>query len=165
MAGPPEQHTREHYDVMVERALKSVVREAIQEVAGKGFLGDQHFYISFMTKYPGVMLSDVLHAQYSEQMTIVLQHQFYNLEVSEDHFEVTLSFNKKLERLSIPFDAIVSFADPSVGFGLQFQVEEGEPAEEEGERPDDDPDGPPDGSDGGDASGQVISLDAFRKKT
>lgn len=165
MAGPPEQHTREHYDVMVERALKSVVREAMQEVSEKGFLGDQHFYISFMTKYPGVMLSDVLHAQYAEQMTIVLQHQFYNLEVSDDHFEVTLSFNKKLERLSIPFDAIVSFADPSVGFGLQFQPDGEEATAADGHGPDDDPGGPPDKPDGGDESGQVISLDAFRKKT
>jgi len=165
MVGTPEQHSREHYDMMVERALKSVVRSAIQEVAEKGFLGDQHFYIAFMTKYPGVMLSDVLHAQYNEQMTIVLQHQFYNLEVSDDHFEVTLSFNKKLERLSIPFDAIVSFADPSVGFGLQFQPEDADPALAGDNPPDDDPAGPPDAPNGGEAGGQVIRLDAFRKKT
>ena len=165
MAGPPEQHSREHYDQMVERALKSVVRDAIQEVAEKGFLGDQHFYISFMTKYPGVMIADVLRAQYNDQMTIVLQHQFYNLEVSEDHFEVTLSFNKKLERLYIPFDAIVSFADPSVGFGLQFQPDEASLEGDDDQQPDDDPNGPPDTPDGGEPGGQVIRLDAFRKKT
>ncbi len=165
MAGPPEQHSREHYDEMVERALKGVVRDAIQEVAEKGFLGDQHFYISFMTKYPGVMIADVLRAQYNDQMTIVLQHQFYNLEVSEDHFEVTLSFNKKLERLYVPFDAIVSFADPSVGFGLQFQPDEDSMADDDDQQPDDDPNGPPDTPDGGEPGGQVIRLDAFRKKT
>ena len=164
MAAPPEQHSREHYDQMVERALKGVVRDAIQEVAEKGFLGDQHFYISFMTKYPGVMIADVLRAQYSDQMTIVLQHQFYNLEVSEDHFEVTLSFNKKLERLSIPFDAIVSFADPSVGFGLQFHLDEASLPADDDQQPDDDPNGP-DAPDGGEPGGQVIRLDAFRKKT
>ena len=169
MAGPNEQHSREYYDRMVEQALKGVMRDAIAEVAEKGFLGDQHFYISFRTNHPGVMIADVLRAQYQDQMTVVLQHQFYNLDVSDEHFEVTLSFNKKLERLSIPFDAIVSFADPSVGFGLQFSSAlNGELAADDtgapGDRdPDDDPDGagpaPPEGP------GEVISLDAFRKKT
>jgi hypothetical protein len=167
MSGPPEQHTREHYDRLVEQALKSVVRDSLHELAEKGFLGDQHFYVSFLTNYPGVMIADVLRAQYAEQMTIVLQHQFYNLEVDEHHFEVTLSFNKKLERLFIPFDAVVSFADPSVGFGLQFQPS-GEPASTQTNDPhrdDDDPETPDDTPDGSEPAGQVISLDAFRKKT
>ncbi len=169
MAGPIEQHSREYYDRLVERALKSVMRDAIAEVAEKGFLGEQHFYISFRTDHPDVMIADVLRAQYQDQMTVVLQHQFYNLDVTEDHFEVTLSFNKKLERLSIPFDAVASFADPSVGFGLQFasalegEVAAGHHAEEGTSDPEDDPDGhdpaPPEGP------GEVISLDAFRKKT
>jgi len=165
MAGPPEQHSREYYDHLVEHALKSVVRNALEEVAEKGFLGEQHFYISFMTKHPGVMLADVLRAQYADQMTIVLQHQFYNLEVSEEHFEVTLSFNKKLERLSIPFDALVSFADPSVGFGLQFQPDSMDGDAADAGQPEDDPGGPDDAPDGGEPGGQVIRLDAFRKKT
>ena len=167
MSGPPEQHSREHYDHLVERALKSVVTDSLREVAEKGFLGDQHFYITFLTNYPGVMIADVLRAQYAEQMTIVLQHQFYNLEVDADHFEVTLSFNKKLERLFIPFDAVVSFADPSVGFGLQFQPS-GEPASTGTTAPqddDDDPETPDDSPDGSEPAGQVISLDAFRKKS
>lgn len=170
MAGPNEEHSREYYDRMVEKALKSVMRDAIAEVAEKGFLGEQHFYISFRTTYPGVMIADVLRAQYQDQMTVVLQHQFYNLDVTDEHFEVTLSFNKKLERLSIPFDAIVSFADPSVGFGLQFSSAlNGQVAADDNDAngneidPDDDPDGgdpvPPEGP------GEVISLDAFRKKT
>tara|TARA_R110002073_G_scaffold301377_1_gene468809 strand:+ start:348 stop:845 length:498 start_codon:yes stop_codon:yes gene_type:complete len=165
MPGPPEQYTREHYERMVERALKSVVRDSIQEVAEKGFLGEQHFYISFLTNYPGVMIADVLRAQYADQMTVVLQHQFYNLEVSDDHFEVTLSFNKKLERLSIPFDALVSFADPAVGFGLQFQPPGTRTAATADDEDDDDPTSPGDGPEGGEPAGQVISLDAFRKKT
>jgi hypothetical protein len=165
MSGPPEQHSREHYDRLVERALKQVVRDAIQDVAEKGFLGEQHFYISFLTNYPGVMIADVLRAQYADQMTIVLQHQFYNLEVSDDHFEVTLSFNKKLERLSIPFSAVVSFADPSVGFGLQFQPPGSKATAGSDNEPDDDPDSPDDAPEGGEPAGQVISLDAFRKKT
>ena len=169
MAGPNEEHSRETYDRMVERALKGVMREAIAEVAEKGFLGEQHFYISFRTTFPGVMIADVLRAQYKDQMTVVLQHQFYNLDVSDDHFEVTLSFNKKLERLSIPFDAIVNFADPAVGFGLQFNTALGDGAnagltsDNNDTNPDDDPEGdgpaPPEGP------GEVISLDAFRKKT
>jgi len=168
MAGLTEQHSREYYDQMVEKALQGVMRDAIAEVAEKGFLGDQHFYITFNTNYPGVMIADVLRAQYSDQMTIVLQHQFYNLEVSDDFFEVTLSFNKKLERLSIPFDAIVSFADPSVGFGLQFSgALEGSAAGEEAESgepgTDDEPDD--DGPTRPSGPGEVISLDAFRKKT
>jgi hypothetical protein len=166
MAGPQETHSREHYDQMVERALKGVMRDAIAEVAEKGFLGEQHFYITFKLDFPGVAVADVLRTQYDGQMTIVLQHQFYNLDVTDEHFEVTLSFNKKLERLSIPFNAIASFADPSVGFGLQFSADmpgmllgditdETEP--DSNDDPDDDdpvPDGP----------GEVISLDAFRKK-
>lgn len=169
MAGTNEQHSREYYDRLVEQALKGVMRDAIAEVAEKGFLGEQHFYISFRTNHPGVMIADVLRMQYQDQMTVVLQHQFYNLDVTDDHFEVTLSFNKKLERLSIPFDAIVSFADPSVGFGLQFSSAlHGQTAADDNDAggehdPDDDPDGggpkPPDGP------GEVISLDAFRKKT
>lgn len=169
MAGPNEQHSREYYDRLVEQALKSVMRDAIAEVAEKGFLGEQHFYISFRTKHPGVMIADVLHAQYQDQMTVVLQHQFYNLDVTDEHFEVTLSFNKKLERLSIPFDAVVSFADPSVGFGLQFaSALDGEAAagdHADGSEPD--PEDDPDGDDPAprEGPGEVISLDAFRKKT
>jgi uncharacterized protein len=167
MAGPPTQHSREHYDRMVAQALKGVMRDSLAEVAEKGFLGEQHFYITFRTTAPGVMIADVLRAQYAEQMTVVLQHQFYNLDVSDDHFEVTLSFNKKLERLSIPFDAVVSFADPSVSFGLQFQAiaadeEAAAKVEESDHDPGDDP-GP--GAPPTDKPGEVISLDAFRKKT
>jgi len=163
MPGSQEQHSRDYYDRMLECALKSVVRDSLKEVAEKGFLGGQHFFITFQTRYPGVLLADVLRSQYANQMTIVLQHQFYNLDVSDEHFEVTLSFNKKLERLSIPFDAIVTFADPSVGFGLQFRVgaapfgvagtDEKLPEDETETRPL--PKGP----------GEVISLDDFRKKT
>lgn len=170
MAGPNDTHSREYYDQMVEQALKGVMRDAIAEVAEKGFLGEQHFYISFRTTYPGVMIADVLRAQYQDQMTVVLQHQFYNLDVTDEHFEVTLSFNKKLERLSIPFDAIVSFADPSVGFGLQFSSAlNGQVAADDNDASGNeiDPDDDPDGSDPAptEGPGEVISLDAFRKKT
>ena len=166
MTGPQETHSREYYDQMVERALKSVMRDAISDVAEKGFLGAQHVYITFRTNHPGVMIADVLRAQYADQMTVVLQHQFYNLDVSDDHFEVTLSFNKKLERLSIPFGAIVSFADPAVGFGLQFTAD-GEDVQADNESSDQDPSDDPDGGDPAppEGPGEVISLDAFRKKT
>jgi hypothetical protein len=167
MTGQNEQHSREHYERMMERALKSVMRDALAEVAEKGFLGAQHFYISFLTEAPGVMISDTLRAQYHDKMTVVLQHKFYNLDVSDTHFEVTLSFNKKLERLSIPFDAIVSFVDPSVNFGLQFNAgQSGTDGDVDTEEPDGDDDGPGDGAPPtADGSGEVIRLDAFRKKT
>lgn len=109
------------YDRMVEDALRGVVRRALTEVAGGGLPGDHHFYLTFRTTEPGVHIAAALRGQYPKEMTIVLQHQFWGLEVNEDHFAVTLSFGGKHERLVVPYHAIVSFADPSVKFGLQFE--------------------------------------------
>ena len=109
------------YDMMVQEALRSVVRQSLTQVCKDGFRGEHHFYITFKTKSPHVILPDFLHQQYPEEMTIVLQHQFWNLQVNEKHFEVELSFNDKRENLVIPFGAITGFADPSVKFGLQFE--------------------------------------------
>ena len=108
------------YDKMVQEALRSVVRQSLTLVCKDGFRGEHHFYITFKTKAPHVILPDFLHQQYPEEMTIVLQHQFWNLQVYEKYFEVELSFNDKRENLVIPFGAITGFADPSVKFGLQF---------------------------------------------
>jgi uncharacterized protein len=109
------------YDRLVEDALRSVVRRALQEVAANGLPGDHHFYLTFHTQEAGVSISPALRAQYPKEMTIVLQHQFWGLEIMEDAFTVTLSFGGKHEKLLIPFQAVVSFADPSVKFGLQFE--------------------------------------------
>jgi uncharacterized protein len=110
-----------HYDKMVETALRGVAREALSRAARDGLRGGHHFYISFRTGAAGVVLPPQLLAKYPEEMTIVLQHQFWGLEVGERAFSVTVSFSSRMERLTIPFSAITTFADPSVKFGLQFQ--------------------------------------------
>jgi uncharacterized protein len=109
------------YDRMVEAALRGVVREAIAQAAENGLPGGHHFYITFKTNASGVDISDHLRTKYPEEMTIVIEHQFWDLTVTDDSFAVTLSFNNRPERLTVPFTAIGAFADPSVKFGLQFQ--------------------------------------------
>ncbi len=113
------------YGQLVERALRRVVHDALVLVAEHGLPGNHHFYITFCTEHPGVGLADSLRARYPAEMTIVLQHEFWGLEVGPDGFAVTLSFNSVAERIEIPFEAIRVFADPSVEFGLQFTVPEG----------------------------------------
>ncbi len=119
------------YDLLAQDALRSVVRRVLADAAKNGLPGDHHFYISFDTRDPGARISSRLMAQYPEEMTIVLQHQFWDLAVHEHAFEVSLSFNGISERLQIPFTAIKGFFDPSVQFGLQFQSE----ADGSGEQP------------------------------
>ena len=115
------------YDLLTQQALRGVVRSVLTDTAKKGLPGDHHFYISFDTKADGVHMSDRLRAQYSDEMTIILQHQFWDLKIGEDEFEVGLSFGGVPERLTVPFEAINGFFDPSVQFGLQFEeVAEGE---------------------------------------
>jgi len=115
------------YDLLTQQALRSVVRNVLADTAKKGLPGDHHFYISFDTHADGVRLSDRLRAQYPDEMTIILQHQFWDLKVGDDEFEVGLSFGGIPERLTVPYEAINGFFDPSVQFGLQFEeVTEGE---------------------------------------
>ena len=166
------------YDKMVEDALRGVVREALVVTARDGLLGDHHFYITFRTHFPGVQMSDHVLARHPDEMTIVLQHQFWDLEVGEDFFRVALSFSGKSETLIIPFAAITGFADPSAKFGLQFQSleddeDENEGDENEGDENEGEDDGQSDesttfGDDSNaaaaDSAGKVVALDAFRKK-
>jgi hypothetical protein len=114
---------RDHfnYPKMVDQALRGVVRTALKRVQEQGLRGNHHMYVSFLTHFPGVVVADYLRDKYPKEMTIVLQHQFWDLEIGEDSFDLTLSFNKVPERLTIPFEAMTGFADPSVQFGLQFQ--------------------------------------------
>lgn len=115
------------YDLLTQQALRSVVRGVLTDAAKKGLPGDHHFYISFDTRADGVHMSDRLRSQYPDEMTIILQHQFWDLKVDEEEFEVGLSFGGVPERLTVPFEAINGFFDPSVQFGLQFEeVIEGE---------------------------------------
>jgi uncharacterized protein len=152
------------YDKMVERALRGVVRDALQRAAEEGLRGAHHFYIGFATEMPGVAVPDYLRGKYPGEMTIVLQHQYWDLEIGEESFSVTLSFQKQLERLTIPFAAIRSFADPSVNFALEFAGPEvgsndtarlpaaiegtPDPQQEPAQKP----------------AGEVVSLDRFRKR-
>lgn len=122
------------YDLMVREALRGVVRRVVADVAKNGLPGDHHFYISFNTGAAGVRISPRLRAQYPAEMTIVLQHQFWDLAVTDTGIEVGLSFGGVPEKLSVPFDAIKGFFDPSVQFGLEFEVE-AEKADEAGEAP------------------------------
>lgn len=110
------------YDLMVQDALKGVVRKLLTEAAKNGLPGDHHFYVSFSTEHPGVRLSQRLRDKYPQEMTVVLQHQFWDLGVTEHAFEVGLSFSGVPERLLVPFDAITGFFDPSVQFGLKFEI-------------------------------------------
>jgi hypothetical protein len=162
------------YDILAQDALRGVVRKVLSEVARTGLPGEHHFFITFATHAPGVRLSSRLLGQYPEDMTIVLQHQYWELTVTEHAFEVGLSFNGVPERLLVPFSALKGFFDPSVQFGLQFETgprgaaavpaAEATPklqavpaaappaaAEEPAEKTQV-------------AEGQVVSLDAFRKK-
>ena len=113
------------YDLMVQDALKGVVREALSRVAKSGLPGEHHLYITFRTDHPEVVISPALKSRYPQEMTIVLQHEFWGLEVGADFFDIGLSFNRVPEHLHIPFAAIRGFFDPSVQFGLEFQIELG----------------------------------------
>lgn len=115
------------YDLLVQDALKGVVRKVLGDAARDGLKGEHHFYVSFQTQFPGVRLSTRMREKYPDTMTIVLQHQFWDLAVSENGFEVGLSFGGVPERLLVPFDALTGFFDPSVQFGLKFEIRE--PAE------------------------------------
>ena len=116
------------YDLLAQEALRGVVRSVLSDVAKKGLPGEHHFYVSFDTNADGVQISPRLHAQYPEEMTIVLQHQFWDLGVTDERFQVGLSFGGIPERLVVPFAAVKGFFDPSVQFGLQFEPI-GDPAE------------------------------------
>src|SRR5579872_4721604 len=112
------------YDVLARDALRGVLRKVLSDAAAHGLPGDHHFFITFLSTAEGVKLSPRLIAQYPEEMTIILQHQFWDLVVHEDRFEVGLSFGGIPERLVVPFNAIKSFLDPSVQFDLQFEPSE-----------------------------------------
>lgn len=119
------------YDLLVQDALRDVVRRVLADVARDGLPGDHHFFIGFKTTAPGVRLSSRLKERHPKDMTIVLQHEFWDLIVGDKSFEVNLSFNRVPEKLHIPYDALTGFYDPSVKFGLQFEPAAEDGAEEE----------------------------------
>ena len=141
------------YQDMMERALRGVMRDALALAGEQGLPGNHHYYVSFLTQHDGVTIPDRLRARYPDEMTIVLQHQFWGLETGEDGFSVTLSFGGKSERLTVPFEAVTAFVDPAVDFGLRF-----------GPGPEEDTDDAADGTEGAETdSASVVSLDRFRK--
>jgi uncharacterized protein len=165
------------YDVLARDALRSVLRRVLSDAAEHGLPGEHHFFITFLSTAEGVKLSPRLLAQYPEEMTVILQHQFWDLVVTDDRFEVGLSFGGIPERLVVPFNSIKSFFDPSVQFGLQFEPTDAtEPAAASNlpavpaasssalavpaavaEKTDDEPAKPSEGA-------EVVRLDRFRKK-
>ncbi len=110
------------YDILTQDALRGVVRTVLEDAAKNGLPGEHHFYVAFDTRADGVKLSQRMRAQYPEEMTVVLQHQFWDLVVTDEYFEVGLSFGGVPERVVVPFAAIKSFVDPSVQFGVQFEI-------------------------------------------
>jgi uncharacterized protein len=153
-----------HYDKMVERALRGVIRDALARVAQEGMKSAHHFYIGFATTAPGVVIPPRLLERYPAEITIVLQHQFWDLDIADESFSVSLSFDKQVERLIVPFAAIKSFADPSVEFALAFA----EPAPAPGNEaslpaPVDKPAKREKKATAGE-TGQVVALDSFRKR-
>jgi hypothetical protein len=159
------------YDILAQDALRGVIRKVLTEVGATARLpGDHHFFITFLTGAPGVRVSQHLKSKYPEQMTIVIQHQFWDLKVTESLFEIGLSFSDVPEKLVVPFNAIRGFYDPSVNFELEFDVpladEEELPAGEitAYPLPAEGSEEPVDKEGGEKKPGSVVSLDAFRKK-
>ena len=152
-----------HYPTLIDSAMRGVVRDVLKRVQASGLPGEHHFYISFSTVYPGVKISEALKSRYPKEITIVLQHQFWDFKVEEHQFQATLSFGGVPEKLVVPYAALTAFADPSTKFGLQFQQAD---TAEIGDldtmdlaldsvllsEPEDE------------GSAEIISLDSFRKK-
>ena len=152
------------YPKMVETALRGVMREALARTAREGLPGDHHFYVTFRTHAPGVGIPSYLLSKFPDEMTIVLQHQFRALEVAGDAFSVNLSFQSRSERLRIPLAAVTTFADPSVNFGLQFEVPVAPPAEVPALPAQIPPPEQENPSEPARPAGEVVTLDKFRKR-
>ncbi len=159
------------YDALAREALRGVVREALRRVVEDGLPGSHHFYITFKTHAAGVDVDPKLVDQFPDEMTIVLEHRFWDLSVDEDAFEVTLEFNRIPKYIRVPFDAVIQFHDPSVNFGLRFDLVEGRPTLPSPDNLDQPADAAgrtvatdADQANDPDEDVNVVSLDAFRKK-
>lgn len=120
-----------NYGNMMHRAMRGLIAEVLQDVADHGLPGEHHFFVTLDTRHPDVVMADWLLKRYPEEITIVIQHWFENLVVGEDGFQITLSFGDQPVPLIIPFDAIRTFVDPSVEFGLRFETQEDDDADDE----------------------------------
>lgn len=154
------------YEALTQAAMRGVVREALRETARQGAApGEHHFYITYRTKAPGVKMAEHLVERFPDEMTIVVQHQFWDLEVFDGHFEVILKFNGVPQHLSVPFAAMTRFVDPSVNFGLSFERPD-KAAGQDVVAPAVDTSPEPEAQKraAGDEAGTVVSIDAFRRK-
>ena len=152
------------YDDLVEESLKNVVKKVLKITAESGLVGNSHFFISFNGNDNDVIVPDELKSNDSSEIKIIIQHQFWDLKATDEHFEVTLSFNGQKKNIYVPYKAMTSFTDPSVGFGLQFKVDKQlklSNAENQTELPDIEKNSK--SSENG-KSGEIVSLDAFRDK-
>lgn len=150
------------YGRLIDDSMRSIVKKALMLVEHQGLKGDHHFFITFQTKFPGVMISDRLLEKYPEEMTIIIQHQYWELEVEEKSFSIVLSFDNIHESLVIPFDALTAFADPSVKFGLQFRKVSGGGAAKKESRTKKTVKSKPEDQQG--SNNNIVMLDNFRKK-
>jgi uncharacterized protein len=146
------------YGNLMHRAMRGLIQTVLKDVAAHGLPGAHHFFITFDTTVEGVELADWLRARYPQEMTVVIQHWFENLEVTDDGFSITLNFGNSPEPMVIPFDAVRTFVDPSVEFGLRFETHEDDEDED-----DDDEDGPEDDPTPPQHDAQIVRLDKFRK--
>ncbi len=146
------------YGNLMHRAMRSLIQSVLQDVADHGLPGAHHFFITFDTTHPEVEMADWLKARYPAEMTIVIQHWFENLNVDEDGFTITLNFGNQPEPMVIPFDAVRTFVDPSVEFGLRFESHVEDDDGDDGDEDDGDDDPPPH------QDAEVVSLDKFRKQ-
>ena len=151
------------YGNLMHRAMRSLIQEVLKDVEANGLPGEHHFFITFDTNHPDVKIADWLMDHYPGEMTVVMQHWYENLDVGEDGFSVTLNFGDSPEPLYIPYDAIKTFVDPSVEFGLRFETqdEEEDTAEDESSAEEEPPSQTTDEAEHKDAD--VVSLDSFRK--
>jgi len=155
---PPAQDLM-HYDAMAQEALRGVVKSALKRAATEGLPGAHHFYITFKTEAPGVSGPNDLLSKYPDEMTIVLQHQYWDLAPGETFFSVTLQFSGQPKRLSVPYAAVTRFYDPSVQFLLQFEAPTAASEPKPAPEPDAEPPSPE-----GEGGSKIVSLDQFRKK-
>lgn len=157
------------YGNLMHRAMRGLIREVLDGIARDGLPGAHHFFITFDTMHPDVEIADWLSDRYPDEMTIVIQHWFDNLDVGEDGFAVTLNFGDSPEPLFIPYDAIRTFVDPSVEFGLRFETQDEDDEEEDDTATDDEAEAPmaemaeEEGGDAKPREAEVVSLDRFRK--
>ncbi|MEI6099938.1 MAG: ClpXP protease specificity-enhancing factor SspB [Alphaproteobacteria bacterium] len=144
------------YGNLMHRALRGLIQTVLSDVAAHGLPGAHHFFITFDTTVEGVEMAQWLRTRYPGEMTIVIQHWFDNLTVTDEGFTITLNFGDNPEPMVIPFDAVRTFVDPSVEFGLRFETHADHDEDEDDEEPDDDPPTPP-------KDAQIVRLDTFRK--